>query len=81
MSRGVAKPWVRKVVYAATFGLLLIGFFYAGYANQLLKGAVPDLHRGLIVIGFIVGVSAGSSWVGIWVAKKLVREHHQTRRR
>lgn len=81
MIKDVGKPWVRQVVYGVTFGLLLIGLYYAGYVNQLLKGAIADVHRGVLVIGFIVGVAAAASYLGVALAKRLSQKQRSTRRR
>jgi len=36
---------------------------YVGYVNELLKDAVPPLHRAILMIGFILGAGATSRWI------------------
>ena len=81
MRKGAAKPWVRQVVYGVTFVLLLIGLYYAGYVNELLKGKIPDMHRGTLVIGFIVGIAAASSYLSVALAKRLSQKQRSAGRR
>ena len=81
MGRNVVKPWVRQAVHGVTFALLLVGLLYAGFVNQLLMGTIPNLHRGILIIGFIAGVAAASSYVGVYVAKRLLPKERSTRRR
>jgi hypothetical protein len=49
-----------RVLAIAAIALLLLGLVYAGYVNELLKGAVAPWHRGTLLIGFIIGVGAVS---------------------
>lgn len=45
----------QRAVKAATFILLLIGLAYVGFANELMKAKVPDVHRFLVCVVFIFG--------------------------
>lgn len=80
MQKNAPKPWIRRIVSALTFGLLLVGLFYAGYVNELLKGAIPGRHRGVLIIGFIVGVGAASSYLGVALAKRMTSKNNPTGR-
>lgn len=44
-----------RAVKAATFVLFLLGLVYVGYANELMKAKVPDVHRFLVCVVFIYG--------------------------
>lgn len=65
------------VAFAVTvfFGSLV----YVGYANELLKGAVSDLHRAILLIGFIVGAGAVSRWIMEQDYKRNIRRIKQAR--
>ena len=49
-----------RALTVAAIAVLLIGLFYVGYVNELLKGAISPWHRGALLIGFIIGVGAVS---------------------
>jgi hypothetical protein len=64
-------------VKAATFVLFLLGLVYVGYANELMKAKVPDVHRFLVCVVFIYGSFRLSQEVPLliyrmlWQGKKL----------
>jgi hypothetical protein len=49
-----------RMLTIAAVALLLLGLVYAGYVNELLKGAIAPWHRGVLVVGFIIGAGAVS---------------------
>lgn len=50
--------------------IFLAGCAYVGYANELLKEAIPPLHRAIIMIGFILGAGAASRWIMVLDIKR-----------
>ena len=54
--------------------VFLAGCAYVGYANELLKSAIPPLHRVILTIGFITGVGAAARWiVGIDITRNMAK--------
>lgn len=79
MSKSAEQPWVQQIVYAVTFGLLLVGLFYAGYMSEALKGVISELNRAVLVIGFMLGAYATSSYLGLALAKWLTHKKPRSR--
>lgn len=50
--------------------VFLAGCAYVGYANELLKEAMPPLHRAILMIGFILGAGATSRWIMVLDIKR-----------
>jgi len=44
----------------------LLGFVFAGYANELVKPVITDVDRVILIGGYIVGVGS----VVLWLAKR-----------
>jgi hypothetical protein len=65
---------VRHLVIAFATAAFLAALAYAGYINELLKGAVSDFNRALLVIGFVIGAYGSSrallSWADRSIAKR-----------
>jgi len=49
-----------RLLAIAAVAVILLGLAYAGYVNELLKGAIAPWHRGALLVGFIIGVGAVS---------------------
>jgi hypothetical protein len=75
MNKKMEQQGVHKLAQALTFGLLLVGLFYVGYMNETLKGVIPEVHRAVLVIGFMIGVAATSSYLGVALAKRLTQKN------
>jgi len=52
-----------KLTVAFAGAVFFASLVYAGYANELLKGAVSGLHRLILIVGFIAGAGAASRWI------------------
>lgn len=52
-----------KLTIASAGAVFFASLLYAGYANELLKGAVSGVHRAILIIGFILGAGAVSRWI------------------
>ena len=65
---------VRHLLIALTTAAFLAALAYAGYVNELLKGAVSDFNRALLLVGFVVGAYGSSrallSWADRSIAKR-----------
>ncbi|OYW45813.1 MAG: hypothetical protein B7Z08_11535 [Sphingomonadales bacterium 32-68-7] len=63
--------------------IVWVGFIaalaYAGYVNELLKDAVAPWHRGILLMGFIIGAGATSRHLAK-IADQRFRIRKQTRR-
>lgn len=60
-------------VKAVTFALFIIGMVYVGYANEILKGKVPDIHRFILCVVFIYGSFRLSSDMTLLIYKKIFK--------
>jgi len=65
------------VAFAGT--VFFASLVYAGYANELLKGAVSAPHRATLIIGFILGAGAVSRWIVEQDYKRNIRRIKQAR--
>jgi hypothetical protein len=63
----VSRSQLMSVLAGAVF---LAGCAYVGYANELLKEAIPPLHRAILMIGFILGAGAASRWIMVLDIKR-----------
>ena len=52
-----------KLTFAFARAVFFASLVYAGYANEMLKGAVSGLHRVILIVGFIGGTGAVSRWI------------------
>lgn len=50
--------WRTKLKIALSVAVILGACWYAGYASELLKGAVSTAHRVILISGFIFGAGA-----------------------
>jgi len=57
----------------------LASLAYAGYASELLKGAVSEPDRAVLIIGFILGAGAVSRWIMEQDYKRNIRRIKQAR--
>jgi hypothetical protein len=48
---------------ALAAGLFLTACIYVGYANELLKTAISPAHRGVLMVGFLLGAGSASRWI------------------
>ncbi len=63
----VSRSQLKSVLAGIVF---LAGCAYVGYANELLKEAIPPLHRAILMIGFILGAGAASRWIMVLDIKR-----------
>jgi hypothetical protein len=47
------KGWL--LIFAA-FALFLTGMVYVGYANEQLKAVLEPWQRGVLMVGFVIGI-------------------------
>lgn len=60
-------------VKAVTFTIFIIGMIYVGYANEILKGKVSDVHRFILCVVFIYGAFRLSSDMTLLIYKKIFK--------
>jgi hypothetical protein len=66
-----APDLLKHIVLASAFGLFLAACFYVGWINEHLKGVIPDLHRGIVMVGFIIGAGSACSYLAKAAAKAI----------
>ena len=52
-----------KLSIAFAGSVFFASMVYAGYASELLKGAISEPHRVILISGFILGAGAVSRWI------------------
>ena len=52
-----------RLISLGACALVLAGCFFVGYMNGILKGAVDDASRALLLIGFIIGAGATARYL------------------
>jgi hypothetical protein len=60
----------KNIIFTVRFIVAMIGLYYIGYVNSLLKGSVPDIHRFLICIGLIFAVYSAAMLIGGGLIKR-----------
>ncbi|MDP3907757.1 hypothetical protein [Novosphingobium sp.] len=68
-----------KLTIAFAGAVFFTSLAYAGYANELLKGAVSAPHRAILITGFILGASAVTRWMMEQDYKRNIRLIKQAR--
>jgi 4-hydroxybenzoate polyprenyltransferase len=68
-----------KLTIAFAGTVFFASLAYAGYASELLKGAVSESHRAILIIGFILGAGAVSRWIMEQDYKRSIRRIKQAR--
>ena len=71
---------VGRLAALGAIAVILIAFAYVGYINEQMKGAVGDVHRAIVLIGFLAGAAALSQYL-CFVAMKSYRKAARERRR
>jgi hypothetical protein len=68
----------RLAALGAVAGILM-ACAYVGYLNEQLKGAIGDVDRAILLIGFLAGAAGLSRYLG-FVAMKSYRKAARERR-
>jgi hypothetical protein len=52
-----------RLISLAAIVLFLSACYFAGYVNVVLKGAIGDVERGALLIGFLMGAGTAARYV------------------
>jgi hypothetical protein len=60
-------------VKTVTSILIIVGMIYVGFASELLKGRIPEIHRLILCVFFIYGTFRLASDMPLIIYKKLFK--------
>lgn len=66
---------------ALSWAVFIAGCAYVGFVTEMLKGALPDTHRVVLSLGFILGAAALSRWIMMLDIRRNMKKIRRARSR
>ena len=70
---------ITKLMVALSWAVFLAGCAYVGFVSEMLKGVLPDAHRVVLSVGFILGAAALSRWIMAFDNRRNMRKIRRAR--